>query len=53
MLLIHEFFDNIGSIITNDNNNMYEYKVQGFKYCLKIKNHFLSYPLLTNRLVNF
>jgi hypothetical protein len=53
MLLIHAFFDSIGSIITNDKQNMYEYKVQGFKNCFKIKNHFLSYPLLTHRLVNF
>jgi hypothetical protein len=44
MLLIHAIFDSIGSIITNDKQNMYEYKVQDFKNCFK--NHFLSYPFL-------
>lgn len=32
---------------------MYEYRVQGFKNCLFIQNHFLNYPLMTHRLVNF
>ena len=32
---------------------MLEYKVQGFKNCLLIKTHFLTYPLLTNKLVYF
>lgn len=53
MLLIDENFEGIGSIITDNKINMYEYKVQGFKICLIIKNHFLKYPLMTYRLINF
>ena len=53
MLLIDNYFNNIGLIITNNNINMYEYKIQGLKNCLIIKNHFLTYPLMTYKLVNF
>lgn len=53
MLLIDEYFEGIGSIIADNKTKMYEYKVQGFKNCLIVKNHFLKYPLMTYRLVNF
>lgn len=53
MLLVDAFFINIGSILVLNHNNMLEYKVQGFKNCLKIKAHFLTYPLLTYKLVYF
>jgi len=49
MLLLDAFFINIGSILVLNHNNMLEYKVQGFKN--KIKAHFLTYPLLTYKLV--
>ncbi len=53
MLKIDKFFKGIGSIITDNKNKMYEYRIQGLKNCLLVKNHFLSYPLMTYRLVNF
>ena len=53
MQLIDEFFEGIGIIVVDNKAKMYEYKVQGFKNCLKVKNHFLTYPLMTYRLVNF
>ena len=53
MLLIDEYFESIGSIITDNKTKMYEYKVQGFKNCLKVRNNFLKYPLMTYRLVYF
>lgn len=53
MLLIDKFFNGIGSIRKNNKTKMYEYKVQGLKNCLIIKKHFLKYPLMTHRLVNF
>jgi hypothetical protein len=53
MLLLDKYFSGIGSILTDNKTNMYEYRVQGFKNCLIIKNHFLNYPLMTYRLVYF
>jgi LAGLIDADG endonuclease. len=53
MLLFDSFFGGIGSIITDHKTNMYEYRIQGFKNCLKVKEHFISYPLISYRLVNF
>jgi hypothetical protein len=51
--LFDSFFGGIGSIITDPKTNMYEYRVQGFKNCLKVKEHFISYPLISYRLVIF
>lgn len=53
MLLLDEYFCGIGSILTDNKTKMYEYRIQGFKNCLIVKNHFLSYPLMTYRLVYF
>lgn len=53
MLLLDKYFNGIGSIKTDNKTKMYEYRVQGFKNCLIIKNHFLNYPLMTYRLVYF
>jgi hypothetical protein len=38
-----------GAASVNENTNMYEYKIQGFKNCLLIMQHFLAYPLMTLR----
>ena len=53
MLLLDEYFGGIGSILTDNKTKMYEYRIQGFKNCLIVKNHFLSYPLMTYRLEYF
>jgi hypothetical protein len=53
MLSIDKIFSGIGHIITDNKTKMYEYKIQGFKNCIIVKNHFLAYPLMTHRLVNF
>lgn len=51
MLKFNNFIKDIGSIITDNKINMYEYKVQGLKIYLHIKNQFLSYPLKINKLI--
>jgi hypothetical protein len=56
MVLINSFFNGIGSIRVNKNTSMYEYKIQGRRTpqnCLFVMQHFLAYPLMTHRLVNF
>jgi hypothetical protein len=32
---------------------MFEYKIQGLKNCIIVKTHFLTYPLMKHKLVNF
>jgi len=53
MLLLDTFFNHVGTILVLNHTNMLEYKVQGLKNCLIIKSHFLTYPLLTYKLVYF
>jgi hypothetical protein len=53
MLSLDKFFSHIGTIVTDNKTKMYEYKIQGLKNCIIVKNHFLTYPLMTHRLVNF
>ena len=49
--LIKAYFGGIGHI--NIVSGTYNYHVMGLKNCLKFKNHFINYPLMTYKLVYF
>jgi hypothetical protein len=50
---VNQFFGNIGNIVFEDSSNLVRLEVHGLKNCLKIREHFLKYPLLTYKLVYF
>lgn len=47
------FFGGIGSITVTNSNNSLNYTVTGLQNCLIIREHFITYPLLTYKLVYF
>jgi hypothetical protein len=50
---INVSFNNIGSIITSPDKSTITLNIRGFKNCLIVRDHFLSFPLLTYKLVYF
>lgn len=50
---INSFFNNIGTIILNVNDNTISLYIKGLKNCLIVREHFINYPLLTYKLVHF
>jgi LAGLIDADG endonuclease len=50
---INVYFNNIGSIITSPDKSTITLNIRGFKNCLIVRDHFLSFPLLTYKLVYF
>jgi NADH:ubiquinone oxidoreductase subunit K len=53
LILIKEYFGDIGFITNNKKDNTYNYSVSGIANCLIIKDHFLNFPLLTYKAVYF
>jgi LAGLIDADG DNA endonuclease family protein len=49
---IQEFFG-VGQIVYSKDNSYIRYIVNGLQNCIIIRNHFLSYPLLSFKLVHF
>lgn len=50
---VQQFFGGIGSIALNISDNTLSYSVYGLKNCLTIREHFITYPLMTYKLVYF
>jgi LAGLIDADG endonuclease len=50
---VNQFFGNIGSIVFDNSSNVVRLEVHGLENCLKIREHFWKYPLLTYKLVYF
>jgi len=48
---IKQFFGNIGTIRAKPQDNTIIYTVGSLAHCLIIREHFLTYPLLTYKLV--
>lgn len=51
--IINNYFDDLGLIFKVKNENTIYLKFNGISKCLKIREHFLKYPLLTYKLVYF
>jgi len=50
---VNAFFGNIGTIYTSERDNSVTLYIRGLTNCLIVRAHFLSYPLLTYKLVHF